>query len=119
MATLFMMAVVLRHAIAGDFDQGMTTYNNGDYAAVLSKLRPLAEQGDAIAQNNLGLIYAIGHGVPMDGALTYMWLNIAATASHQNALNDRNRMQKRLTPEQIAEGQRLTRQCIKDLRRCP
>ena len=72
-----------------------------------------------IAQSNLGLMYAIGHGVPIDGAAAYMWFNIAATAGHQNVLKDRHRVQKHLTPEQIAKGQRLTHQCTKDLSRCP
>ena len=154
-AALLMMAAVSPPAMAGDFDKGMTAYNRGDYAAALAEWRPLAEQGlakaqhnlglmyengqgvpeddkeavkwyrmaaeqgDASAQNNLGLMYAKGEGVPMDGAVAYMWFNIAATAGDQNALYNRNRVQKHLTPEQIAEGQRLSRQCINDLSLCP
>jgi len=63
-------------------------------------------------------MYARGWGVPMNGAAAYMWLKIAATAGHQNALNNRNRAHKHLSSEQIAEGKRLTRQCIKDPSRC-
>jgi len=118
-AALLMMAAVSPPAMAGDFDKGMTAYNRGDYAAALAEWRPLAEQGDAFAQYNLGVMYDGGHGVPMDGAVAYMWFNIAATAGYQNALYNRNRVQKHLTPEQIAEGQRLTRQCINDLSLCP
>ena len=90
-----------------------------DYTEAARWYRMAAEQGDASAQNNLGLMYAKGEGVPMDGAVAYMWFNIAATAGDQNALYNRNRVQKHLTPEQIAEGQRLTRQCINDLSLCP
>lgn len=43
-AALLMIAVVSRPAKAGDFDKGMTAYNNSDYAANLAEWRPLAEQ---------------------------------------------------------------------------
>ena len=34
---LLVLAVVLQPAIAGDFDKGMTAYNNSDYAATLAE----------------------------------------------------------------------------------
>jgi uncharacterized protein len=37
-----------------------------DYAKAAKLLRPLAEQGLAQAQLNLGLLYAHGNGVPQD-----------------------------------------------------
>ena len=42
---LLMIAVVSQPGMAGDFDKGMTAYNNNDYAATFAELRPLAEQG--------------------------------------------------------------------------
>jgi len=42
---LLMIAVVSQPAMAGDFDKGMTAYNNNDYAATFAEWRPLAEQG--------------------------------------------------------------------------
>ena len=44
-------------AWAADFDKGLTAYNNGDYATALKQWTPLAEQGDARAQYNLGVMY--------------------------------------------------------------
>ena len=41
-------------------------YVRKDYATVLRLLRPLAEQGDAPAQSNLGVMYEKGHGVTQD-----------------------------------------------------
>ena len=35
-------------------DEGLTAYQRGDYQAALKVWRPLAEQGDAQAQHNLG-----------------------------------------------------------------
>ena len=36
---LLMIAVVSQPAMAGDFDKGMTAYNNSDYAATLAEWR--------------------------------------------------------------------------------
>jgi len=36
---LLVVAVVLQPAMAGDFDKGMTAYNNSDYAATLAEWR--------------------------------------------------------------------------------
>ena len=53
-------------AFAQDFQKGLDAANSGDYATALQEWRPLAEQGDADAQFNLGLMYRKGAGVPQD-----------------------------------------------------
>jgi len=40
----------------------------GDYETAMRVWRPLADQGDARAQFNLGVIYRDGQGVPQDYA---------------------------------------------------
>ena len=57
---------------------GGEAYNRGDFAAALQEWRPLAEQGDAVAQYNLGLIYADGEGVLKDDAEAVKWFRKAA-----------------------------------------
>jgi TPR repeat protein len=59
-------------------------YRNGygvpqDYAMAVSLFQKAAEQGDADAQNNLGVMYEHGLGVPQDYVLSHMWLNLAAS----------------------------------------
>ena len=49
-----------------DFSKGLEAARAGDYAAALQEWRPLAEQGDAYAQYNLGWIYDSGRGVPQE-----------------------------------------------------
>ena len=49
-----------------DFQKGFTAHESGDYATALREWTPLAEQGHADAQYNLGLMYANGEGVPQD-----------------------------------------------------
>jgi TPR repeat protein len=48
---------------AGPFEDATAAYDKGDYAAALRLLGPLANQGDAIAQSNLGFMYFRGQGV--------------------------------------------------------
>ena len=43
--------------------EGVTAYHRGDYATALREFRPLAEQGLAEAQFNLGRLYDKGQGV--------------------------------------------------------
>ena len=44
----------------------------------LAQLRALAEQGDAVAQNNLGVRYDNGRGVPEDDVEAVRWYRLAA-----------------------------------------
>jgi len=49
-----------------DFAKGLEAAQKGDYATALRELRPLAAQGDARAQYNLGVMYDNGQGVTQD-----------------------------------------------------
>ena len=51
-------------AAAGPLEDGFAAYQRGDFATTLRLMRPLAEDGNASAQALLGLIYALGQGVP-------------------------------------------------------
>ena len=59
--------------------------NRGDDAEFLKNWRPLAEQGDAFAQYNLGVSYAKGDGVPQDHAEAARWWHLAADQGHAMA----------------------------------
>ncbi|POY46151.1 tetratricopeptide repeat protein, partial [Avibacterium paragallinarum] len=43
-----------------------------------------AEQGDASAQNNLGIMYRLGKGVKQDDNLAKMWAGKACENGEQN-----------------------------------
>ena len=68
-----------------DFSDGIAAYDRGDYAAALKEWRPLAEQGNAGAQYNLGQMYIYGRGVPEDYAEAAKWYRKAAEQGHANA----------------------------------
>ncbi len=73
------LAVVLALPVAAqNFEKGMEAYQRGDYAAALREWRPLAEQGLAMAQFNLGLMYNFGRGIPQDDAEAMRWYRTAA-----------------------------------------
>ena len=81
-----------------------------DYAEAMSWFRRAAEEGNAEAQRDLALAYANGEGVPQDNSLAYVWYSLAAAQGHQLALQNRDIVAKKLTPDQIAEAQRLLRE---------
>ena len=50
----------------------------GEYTTAMRLFRPLANQGNAAAQTNLGLMYGTGLGVPMDYVEAMKWYRLAA-----------------------------------------
>ena len=81
-----------------------------DYAEAVKWWRLAADQGNADAQYNLGVAYYSGYGVTQDYAEAHKWLNLAAAAGHPTAGEGRDIAAKEMTPEQVAEAQRLARE---------
>jgi len=65
--------------------------------------------GIAVAQSNLGYMYAHGQGVAQDFAEAYLWLSVAAAQGGADAADNRDDIARQMTPDQIAEAQRLAR----------
>ena len=59
-------------------DEATAAYQRGDYATAIRQLRPLAKQGNANAQFNLGFMYSEGKGFPQDYAEAVKWYRKAA-----------------------------------------
>ena len=72
--------------------------------------RRAAEQGHTGGQVYLGLSYATGLGVPKDNVHAYMWLSVAAARGDKDAISNRNRVARQMTPAQIVEAQKLARE---------
>ena len=136
-------------SIADDFDEGLSAYNKGDYQTAMKIWKPLAEQGNARAQNNLAVMYDNGEGVPQDDkeavkwyqlaaeqgnataqtglgsmyynghgviqdyVIAFMWWNLSAAQGNEIALSKRDKLTKKMTSSQIAEAQKLSRECLK------
>jgi len=71
--------------VQADFQTGMDAYNQGDYATAFKEWQPLAEQGEADAQVNLGLLYDFGKGVPQDYGQARDWYLKAADQGFADA----------------------------------
>ena len=73
---------VLLFGISGsgvaDFNDGYDAYQKGDYKTAFNEFKPLAEQGDASAQYNLGVMYDNGKGVLKDYKEAVKWYRKAA-----------------------------------------
>tara|TARA_B100001175_G_C18907769_1_gene356396 strand:- start:11 stop:286 length:276 start_codon:yes stop_codon:yes gene_type:complete len=64
-------------------------------------------------------MYRNGTGVLQDNVYSHMWLNTAAYEGHKNAKKNRDIIAKEMTPAQIAEAQKLARECVaKDYKGC-
>jgi hypothetical protein len=75
-----------------------------------------ADLGDAQAQYNLGIFYAKGQAGEPDNVSAHMWFNLAAahfpasdTSNRIAAINYRDLVAKKMTPDQIAEAQERAR----------
>ena len=82
---LLLSILCLAVPVWADFQAGMDANNRGDYATALREWRPLAEQGDALAQYNLGLLYRKGRGVSQDDVQARQWYTKAATQGQAKA----------------------------------
>jgi len=72
-------------ALADPFDDAVAALQRSDYKTALSGFRELADQGDAKAQYNLGVMYADGQGVPQDYKQAVEWFRKAADQGDANA----------------------------------
>jgi uncharacterized protein len=104
---------------AVQFDIG-EAYDNGrfgvpkDDAEAAKWYRKAADEGYPNAQLNLGLLYLDGPGEPQDYVQAYMWLNLSALrlsgSDRELAFSKRTTVMAKITPDQIAEAQRMARE---------
>ena len=64
-----------------DYQTGVDAYSNGNFKLALEEWLPLAEGGDATAQNSVGALYDHGLGVDEDDATAAYWYQLAADQS--------------------------------------
>lgn len=64
--------------IADVYQDGLDAYNRKEYKTAFDKWTPLAKQGNAQAQSNLGVRYAIGLGVTQDYKEAVKWFRLSA-----------------------------------------
>ena len=88
--------------------QGVTQ----DYTEALKWDRLAATQGYALAQFNLGVMYYKGQGVAQENVLAHMWWNVSGAQGNISALTNRDILEKKMTVQELAEAQKLARECL-------
>ena len=106
-ATICLTVVVLLGSAgtswSADVQKGLTAAQSGDFATALSEWIPLAKQGNADAQYNLGVMYENGHGVPRDDKIAVELYRFAAEQGHAKAQHNLGQMYE--------NGQGATQDC--------
>ena len=92
-ATLCLTIAVLFGSVgvsaSADYQKGLTAYKDKDYATALREWTPLAEQGNADAQKNIGRMYGNGMGVTQNfkTAVKYYRMVRKYKRVHQSPMN--------------------------------
>ena len=91
-------------------------YQNGvgvqrDVSEAAKWFRKAADQDNLDTQFNLGEMYELGNGVPQDYVLAYMWFTLVAShGTRPYAMRGMDRVAQQMSPEKIAEAQKLARE---------
>jgi TPR repeat protein len=80
------------------------------FVKALEWYRRAADQGQPRGQHYLGFGYLYGQNLPQDPVLAYMWFSLAAAGGIESDNNVLDQLATKMTPEQIAEAQRLARE---------
>ncbi len=75
-----------------------------------ASLRAAAEQGDASAQYNLGVMYLEGQGVKQDNVEAYAWIRTAAAQGRSGTLEIRQALLREMTTSQEDRAIELARE---------
>ena len=97
-----------QYNIADMYKNGEGTTQN--YKQAFYWYKKSAEQGNAYAQYNLGVMYYNGEGITQNYKQAYIWGSLASAQGHKEAPKFRDTMAKKLTPQQLAEAQKLAAQ---------
>jgi TPR repeat protein len=94
-------------AVAGPWEDGMVAYNRGDYVPAVKLFRPLAQTGNAKAQNVMGVMYRKGEGVARNSAKAFMWFSLAAKKGDTQAKVSVQEMAKEMTPAELTQAKEM------------
>ena len=92
-------------------------YYNGqgvlqNYKEAFKWYRLAADQGDAVAQFNLGVMYYNGQGVTQNYVYAHMWANISAFNGGKDAVKLLDESVEKMTAKQISKAQQMVKKCI-------
>ena len=117
--TAFSELKVANDAEDTSYKLGLALERGKDYEEAVAQYIKAAEKGNVLAQSKLALMYFNGRGGPKNLVYAHMWWEIASSGGHKSASRNRDSVAKTLTANQLAEAQRLARECEKkDYKNC-
>ena len=84
-AKLAQQQTLAAQSLADEVKRGEEAWKSGDYDQALKLLRPASQQGDALAEYRLGVMYATGQGVERDFTEATRWFRKAAEQGQADA----------------------------------
>jgi uncharacterized protein len=79
------LALLLPLSVNAGVAEGLEAISRGDYVEAMKHFKPVAEQGDAEAQELLGVLYRYGRGVKIDHVEAGKWFLMAANQGNSEA----------------------------------
>lgn len=79
------LLLFLNLCFANTFNNALEAYKKEEYTKAFTIFEKLANEGNASAQHNLGVMYYYGDGVAMDKKKAYTLLVQAADQGHEEA----------------------------------
>ena len=101
------LAFVAVQAARADYEAGRQAWEAGQLDEALAQWRVSAESGDRRAMLALGRLHVQGLGVLQDYVQAHVWFNLAASRGEAAALDEREAVAAKMTPEQVARAQKL------------
>lgn len=89
---------------------GLVLFAGAPYASSgldIDEIRKAAEQGDADAQYQLGVMYGKGDGVSQNSVTAYAWLRLAAVQGDKGAAKSLGLIDNNFTPDQRNRAEAL------------
>jgi TPR repeat protein len=96
---------------AGPWEDGMASYNRGDYMPAIRLFRPLAEHGNAKAQHLIGVMYHRGEGVARNSVRAFAWFSLAAAHGDGEAKAKLREVSETMTAEELAQAREMAQAC--------
>ncbi|MGI9393917.1 MAG: tetratricopeptide repeat protein [Boseongicola sp.] len=81
----FAIFICLTSPARAELESGLELMNAGNYAAALEQLLPAAQEGNADAEELIGVLYASGLGVERDDIRAFEWYLRASMKGHPGA----------------------------------
>ena len=103
---------------ADQLSEANSAYDTGRYEKAMKLFMAMAKQGNALAEFNIAFMYANGLGVPQNYVRAYMWSTYAAADTtdsdfRKQYTNLRDAVAQKMSPDQIAEAQKLEKECAR------